>query len=132
MKMQPVIPEEQEMPGQYEEQYFADAMHRMGICANQTVVGRTQRLVQARARDNQSQQRMLRSLLLPLLVCSAMVMMIAHSAWTVVQQWNTLLADNAETVAESGSPLLILTLWFLPLTMGVLVMIWFRRSRKMQ
>jgi len=126
MKMQRTMPEQHTM----QEQYIADAMHHMDVGASHTVVGRTQRLMRERVRSNEMQKRSLRSLWLPLLVCSAMVMMIAHSAWALVEQWNVLIEDSAESFPANSTPLLILTLWFMPLTMGVLVMLWFQRGRK--
>jgi hypothetical protein len=125
MKNQHPITHEQ----QVQEEFITEALHHMNTAADHVVVGRTQRLVRERVTDSQSQRRMLRSLWLPLMVCSSMVIMIAYSAWTVLEQWNTMMADGAEFNSANNTPMLILTLWFLPLTMGVMVMIWFR-SRK--
>jgi hypothetical protein len=123
MPMQPVMRTMQE-----QEQFIHGAMNHIGSAASHSVVGRTQRLVRERATENQSQRRKLRALWIPLLVCSAMIIMIAHSAWTLVEQWSTQFAGT-DILSVTSTPLLLLTLWFVPLTMGVVVMILFSRGR---
>jgi hypothetical protein len=113
-------------PSTSHEEQVTDALHQVNAAATHALVGRTQRMVRERGSVMQSQKRLLRSLLLPILVCSAMVVMIAHSAWMVLEQPNPEVVESS----VSSTPLYLLTLWFLPLTAGVLVMIWFRRGRK--
>ena len=132
MNTQHAIDGQQEM----QEHFVADVMHRVSAPANSAVVGRTQRVVRARMRDAQTQKRTLRAVLLPLAFCSAMIVLIVHSAWQMLLQFGSstslagMLTDSVGSLPENSMTLVLLSLWFLPLSMGVMVMIWFRRSRR--
>lgn len=93
--------------------------------AHSGVVNRTHRTVRARARSLQARRLRARSLLLPLLVSSAMLMLLCYALWRLFDEYEL----NPNGLPDASNQLFVLILWFLPITAGVIGAIWFRRLR---
>jgi hypothetical protein len=99
---------------------------KMNVAARASMVNRTHRVVRERARMLQAHRSRVRSLWIPLTICSALLLMICSAVWTVLDGYEL----TPIGVPDSSDQFLILSLWFFPVSMALLVMIWFRRSRK--
>lgn len=101
------------------------AMSGMNSAARASTVNRTHRVVRERARSMQANRSRMRGLLLPLFVCSTLMILLFSAFWMVVEQYELL---SSETPAQSHH-LFLLLLWFVPVSGALLAMVWFRRSR---
>lgn len=93
--------------------------------ARSQVVNRTQRVVREQAllmRERRSQQR---SLWAPLLICSILLLVICYAVWAMMAGYDL----TPTGVPDASDQLVLLLLWSLPVTLVVLGMIWFRRTR---
>ena len=97
----------------------------MDTVARATMVNRTHRVVRERAKVMAARRSRVRSLWIPLTICSAFLLMICYAVWTVLDGYEL----TQIGVPDSSDQFLILFLWFLPLSMALLVMVWFRRTR---
>ncbi len=94
--------------------------------ARASVVNRTHRVVRERAKTMAARRSRVRSLWIPMAVCSALLVIICTAVWSAL--------DGYE-VAPSGLPdasnqFLVLCLWFLPVSMALLAVVLFQRARK--
>ena len=97
----------------------------MDSAARSSIVNRTHRVVRERAATMAEQRNRRRSLWVPMAVCSALVVMICTAVWSVLDEY-----DAAPTgVPDSSDQFLVLALWFFPVSMALLAMVWFRRTR---
>ena len=97
----------------------------MDSAARSSIVNRTHRVVRERAATMAEQRNRRRSLWVPMAVCSALVLMICTAVWSVLDEY-----DAAPTgVPDSSDQFLVLALWFFPVSMALLAMVWFRRTR---
>jgi hypothetical protein len=97
----------------------------MHSAARSSIVNRTHRVVRERAATMAEQRNRRRSLWVPMAVCSALVLMICTAVWSVLDEY-----DAAPTgVPDSSDQFLVLALWFFPVSMALLAMVWFRRTR---
>ncbi len=109
--------------------------------ARATVVNRTHRVVRKRAEQMQTQRNSVRGLIVPLMICSALLLMLSYAAWTVLPGSSSLLGSVGSEleqeagrllenpVLETGGPGSILFFWFLPVSAVTLGTVMFRRSR---
>ncbi len=93
--------------------------------ARAEMVNRTHRVVRERAQSMRQSRSKTRSLWLPMGVCSVLLMMVCYAAWTMLSQNDTIPSN----MPEPNEQISILTLWFLPVSVAVLAMVWFRRGR---
>ncbi|RSL17732.1 hypothetical protein EDE15_3275 [Edaphobacter aggregans] len=97
----------------------------MDSAARSSIVNRTHRVVRERATKMAARRNRARSLWVPMAVCSALVVMICTAGWSVLDEY-----DAAPTgVPDSSDQFLVLALWFFPVSMALLAMVWFRRTR---
>lgn len=101
------------------------AMPNMNVTAGAAMVNRTHRVVRERARKMQAYRSRVRSLWIPLTICSALLLMICSAVWTVLDGYEL----TPIGIPDSSDQFLILLLWFFPLSMALLVMVLFRRMR---
>jgi hypothetical protein len=101
------------------------------------VVNRTHRVVRQRASALQAQRSRVRSLMLPLIVCSSLLMLTGLAVWTGLYQYEA--GEAAEAVQADVSALaaidannhfMVVLLWFVPVSLAVLAAVWYRRSRE--
>lgn len=108
--------------------------------ARAAVVNRTHRVVRERAQQMQRQRRSRRELVLPLLICSAVLAVVCYAAWVVAsgtgfgavgtelqQEAGKLL--TGQTI-DTGSPVFLLLLWFLPISVVTVGALYLRRGRR--
>ena len=74
----------------------------------------------------QERRDRVRSLWIPSMMCAALLLMICSAVWTVLDGYE--LAPIG--VPDSGDQFLVLFLWFLPVSMALLLTVLFRRMRK--
>jgi hypothetical protein len=91
-----------------------------------SVVNRTHRVVRERAKMLAVRRSRIRSLWIPLAVCSSLFVIICTAVWSVL---------NAYDLTQSGLPdasnqFLVLCLWFFPVSMALLALVLFRRASK--
>jgi hypothetical protein len=89
-------------------------------------VNRTHRVVRERAKMVQAHRSKVRSLWIPLAVCSGFLLMICYAVWTLLDGYE--LTPNG--VPDSSDQFLVMLLWFFPVSMALLATVLFRRARK--
>jgi hypothetical protein len=91
-----------------------------------SVVNRTHRVVRERAKSIAARRSRVRSLWIPMAVCSSLLVIICTAVWSVLDQY-----DVAPTgFPDASNQFLVLLLWFLPMSMALLALVLFRRTRK--
>jgi hypothetical protein len=106
--------------------FFArSALSGMNTSARSSRVNRTHRVVRERAQVLAARRDRERSLWVPMAVCSALVLILCTAVWSVLDQYEV----SPTGVPDSSNQFLVLGLWFFPVSMTLLAMVWFRRSR---
>jgi predicted nucleic acid-binding Zn ribbon protein len=121
-----------ETPAPAEQVTFARAAVRsIPVSARGTVVNRTHRVVRERARVLSERKSRVRSLMLPMVLCGVLLTLTILAVWTGLYQYQGAMeADVAALAAvELNNHALVALLWFVPVTLGVLVTMWMRRAR---
>lgn len=115
----------------------ADAAERQAFAsmaaAPANLVNRTHRVVRHRATAMKARRSYVRSLLLPLALCSVALTLVAFAVWSGMYQ-STDTAEAIQDVASLASAdainhILVAMLWFVPLTLILLVAVWVRHIR---
>ncbi|WP_419804459.1 hypothetical protein [Terriglobus sp.] len=107
--------------------------------ARAAIVNRTHRVVRERAMEMQQRNKSRRELVLPLLICSAVLLLVCYAGW-VVASGTGFVAVGSEIEQEAGklftgqtmdtgSPAFLLLLWFLPVTVATVAVVYLRRKR---
>ena len=120
------IPDERALLMEIGRTHGRTALPNMDLAARASMVNRTHRVVRERAKKMQAYRSRVRSLWIPLTICSAFLLMICSAVWTVLDGYEL----TPIGVPASGDQVLILILWFFPVSMALLVTVWFRRMRK--
>ena len=98
------------------------------------VINRTHRVVRERAKMIQQRRSYVRSLMLPLIICSALLILSVFAVWTGLYQYQTDAAeavqDMATLAASQADHIIVMLLWFVPVSLTVLAVLWFTRSRR--
>jgi hypothetical protein len=102
------------------------ALPEINGAARASTVNRTHRVVRERAKKIQAHRSRVRSLWIPLTVCSALLLMICSAVWTVLDGYEL----TQIGIPDSSDQFLVLLLWFLPVSMALLVTVLFRRMRR--
>ncbi len=112
--------------------------------ARAAIVNRTHRVVRERAVALRARKRTLRSLAAPMAITSALLLIVCHAVWTTISQnsfglgeLNTVSEEIEETASrllsgqamDSGGPVYILLMWFLPISLVAIVTLLVRRQR---
>lgn len=107
-----------------------------GRAARGSVVNRTHRVVRHRAALMRERRNYLRSLMLPLAICSALLVLTIFAVWSGLYQYqasDAVGAVQADVAALASSDMMdhmmVLLLWFVPVSLTVLAIVWFRRMR---
>lgn len=111
------------------------ALQSIPVAARAGVVNRTHRVVRERAKVMQQKRSRDRSLMVPLIVCSILLILSVLAVWTGLYQYQEAV-ETAEAVqsdvaalADANNHLLVAILWFVPVSVALLVTVWVRRSR---
>jgi hypothetical protein len=94
----------------------------MNSAASASAVNRTHRVVRERAKSMQERKRRVQSLWIPLTVCFGLMASILFALWNLL--------DESEFfpngIPDASQQLMVISLWCLPLSVVVLVVVWFR------
>ena len=109
---------------------FPDVLSRASLsslnaAADASMVNRTHRVVRERARTMQANRKKIRGLMLPLLVCSTLMILLFSAFWVVLEQYELIASDTP----TQSHHLFLLLLWFVPVSGSLLALVWFRLSR---
>lgn len=102
-----------------------ESMPKLNAAARASLVNRTHRVVRERARLMADRRTRIRSLWLPIAVCSGMLVIICTAVWTLLDEYEI----TPTGIPDASDQFLVLLLWFLPVSMALLSMVWFRRVR---
>src|ERR1700758_2404691 len=102
-----------------------ESMPKVSVAARASLVNRTRRVVRGRAQEMADRRSRIRSLWLPIAVCSGMLVIICTAVWSLLDEYE--LTPNG--IPDASDQFLVLLLWFLPVSMALLAMVWFRRVR---
>jgi hypothetical protein len=97
----------------------------INVAARASMVNRTHRIVRERARQMSTRRDRIRSLMVPLIVSGAMLVILITAVWTLLDQYEI----NPTGVVDSSDQYVIFLWWFLPLSLVALGMVWFTRMR---
>ncbi|MEO6804499.1 MAG: hypothetical protein ABI197_14800, partial [Granulicella sp.] len=95
-------------------------MANMNSGARATSVNRTHRVIRERALAMREDRSRMRGMLLPLLVCSALLILFYSASWLLLDQYEVITG-----VPLDGHRWFLLLLWFLPASVALVAMIWF-------
>jgi hypothetical protein len=101
-------------------------MDGMNAPARAAVVNRTHRVVRERAQSIAARRSRVRSLWIPLAVCSSLLIILSTAVWSILDQYEV----NPTGVPDASNQFLVLLMWFLPVSMALLALVLFRRARK--
>ena len=115
----------------------SDARLFVPVAASSTVVNRTHRVVRERAQVLKARRSHVRSLMLPLLLCSALLILTVAAMWSGLYEYQgaaDALQDVSSTIAAAtdkamDNEFLVTLFWFVPVTLAVLGTVWVTRSR---
>jgi hypothetical protein len=95
------------------------------------VVNRTHRVVRQRASALQERRSRVRTLVVPLAVCSVLLLFICLGLWIGIDQYQAVEIDDVASLAttEASRHFLVVLLWFVPVSLAMLAAVWFHRSR---
>jgi hypothetical protein len=96
------------------------------VGASASLVNRTHRVVRERAKTVAARRRRVRSLWIPLAVCSSLFVIICTAVWSALDAYDV----TPNGVPDASNQFLVLCLWFFPVSMALLALVLFRRARK--
>ena len=111
----------------------------MSAAARAAIVNRTHRVVRERAMEMQQRKKSRRELVLPLLICSAVLLLVCY-AGSVVASGSAFCGVESQIeqharslfsgqTMDSGSPAILMLFWFLPVTVVTAGVVYLRRKR---
>ncbi len=105
-----------------------------GANARAAVVNRTHRVVRERATAMQARKRTVRDLMVPVAICSALLLLNAIAVWNVADEglagWEGGLWKRVQELGgDAGNSVSILLVWFLPLSVITAAIVLLRRNR---
>ncbi len=109
------------------------AQDGIDLGARACVVNRTHRVVRERATVMQARRSHARSLMVPLAICSVLLILIGLSIWTGMYQYQAAETVQADVAAlattDSTNHFVVVLLWFVPVSIALLAAIWIRHAR---
>jgi hypothetical protein len=102
------------------------ALNDANVPARASVVNRTHRVVRERAKTIAARRSRVRSLWIPMAVCSSLLVIICTAVWSALDQYEV----TPTGVPDASNQFLVLCLWFLPVSMALLAVVLFQRARK--
>jgi hypothetical protein len=112
------------------------AQDGIALGARACVVNRTHRVVRERAKSLHERRSKTRSLMIPLIVCASLLLLTCFAVWSGLYQYQA--AEAAEAVqtdvaalaaSDATNHFLVVLLWFVPVSIALLITVWVRRSR---
>lgn len=102
------------------------AFANLDMSARASVVNRTHRVVRERAKTLAARRSRVRSLWIPVAVCSSLLVIICTAVWSALDAYDV----TPTGVPDASNQFLVLCLWFFPVSMALLALVLFRRARK--
>ncbi len=103
------------------------------VAASSQLVNRTHRVVRYRAQVMKARRNYIRSLMVPLAICSALLILSIAAVWTGLydsQNAADALQDVSSTIAAvSDNQFMVVLFWFVPVTLAVMGTVWLTRTR---
>lgn len=103
------------------------------VAASSKLVNRTHRVVRERAQLLKARRSYVRSLMVPLVLCSALLILTVAAVWTGLYEYQgaaDALQDVSSTIAAAtDDEFIVMLFWFVPVTLAVVGTVWFTRSR---
>jgi hypothetical protein len=90
------------------------------------VVNRTHRVIRERAKNMAARRSRVRSLWIPVAVWSALLLIICTALWSQLDQYDA----TPTGTPDASNQFLVLGLWFLPLSLALLTVVFVRRSKR--
>ena len=106
--------------------FVRTAMNDANAPARASVVNRTHRVVRERAKTIAARRSRVRSLWIPLGVCSSLLIIISTAVWSALDQYDV----TPSGVPDASNQFLVLCLRFLPVSLVLLAVVLFQRARK--
>jgi hypothetical protein len=115
------------------------ALGSAGTGARASVVNRTHRVVRQRAKAIQARRSYVRGLLAPMIICSALLLLIAFAVWSGLYQNPGNAAELVQTdvagpaaaaTVDANNHSVVALLWFVPACLAVPAMVLYRRRRE--
>lgn len=116
--------------------FAGDAQSNVPLGARSAVVNRTHRVVRERATALKMQRSHARSLMVPLAICSAFLVLAVFALWSGLYQYQT--AEAAQAVpsdvatlaaADANNQFMVVLLWCVPASLALLAAVLYRRRR---
>jgi hypothetical protein len=100
-------------------------LREMNATANSAMVNRTHRVIRERARTVKERRSKIRSLWIPFIIFSSLLLGVCFAVWTVLQEYELYAAGSQ----VAGYQVVVPLLWSIPVSAAVLAVVWFRQSR---
>lgn len=98
---------------------------RLHGAARAQVVNRTHRVVREQALTMREERSRKRSLWVPVIICSSMLLIICYAVWGMLDGYDV----TPTGIPDASDQMIIFLLWSLPVTAFVLGLVWIRRGR---
>ena len=100
-------------------------LDQLHTSANAAMVNRAHRVVRERARTIKERRSRIRSLWLPLLLFSTLLIGVCIAVWSVLEEYEFAAAGSQ----VAGYQFVVPVLWSIPVSAALLAVVWFRQSR---
>jgi hypothetical protein len=110
---------------------FAESVQDTDFAARGGVVNRTHRVVRQRAKVMKARRSHVRSVMLPLIICSVLLILSAMAVWSGLYQTQAAEAVQdvvSSTAVDTSDEFLVELMWFVPVSLAVLAAVWLRRA----
>ena len=108
----------------------------VATAARAGVVNRTHRVVRQRAQVIQARRSRMRGMMVPLILCSVLLLLTAGAVWSGLYQYQAVEAAEmveadvaALATSDANNHFLVMLLWFVPVSIALLGTVLFRRVR---
>ena len=96
------------------------------FAARATVVNRTHRVVREQAQNMREQRERSRSLWVPLVICSLLMMALCYSVWFMLDGYDV----TPSGIPDASDQIMLLLIWSIPVIGAALGLVWFKRERE--
>jgi hypothetical protein len=112
--------------------YARAALSGVDVAARAGVVNRTHRVVRERAKAMQERRSRAQGLLVPLIICSMVLLFICLGLWIGLDEYQAAEIQDGALLAsnEASRHFLVVLLWFVPVSLAMLAAVWFRRGNR--
>jgi hypothetical protein len=100
-------------------------LREMNATASSAMVNRTHRVIRERARTVKERRSKIRSLWIPFILFSSLLLGVCFAVWTVLEEYELYAAGSQ----VAGYQVVVPLLWSIPVSAAVLAVVWFRQSR---